>query len=537
MAQGRLQSTGLTGIWDRRRMGRRSFLRWAGMSAGTLAVYASGFSESKALAKPFFRRDPFSLGVASGDPLPDGVVLWTRLAPDPLTVGGMPNRKVPVRWEVATDESFRRVVRKGNTFATPELAHSVHVEVDGLYPAHEYFYRFKTGPELSPVGRTKTGPRLDASVGALTFAFASCQNYTTGYYAAYRDMARQDLDLVVHLGDYIYADAGGGASDPDTARVGATPRAHTLAEYRNRHAEYRTDPDLQAAHAAFPWVVTWDDHEIKNGWAGADAGPDLRELMENGFRAYYEHLPLRPSRMPRGPSMSLYRRFTFGDMADFNVLDTRQYRDDQVDCAPEDSQDGYCPAAVDPSRTILGDEQERWLLQGLDRSTARWNVLAQQVVFAEVEGNNGVAGGGDQWDGYAADRRQILEFVGARRPSNPVVISGNIHSNRVYDLKADWDEPDSETLGTEFVGTAISSGGNNRKFREGRYNTGYRDDSRNPHLKFHDNHRGYVMCSLTPQQWRTDFRAITTHAGEPDAPVTTLETFVVEDGEPGAKPA
>jgi len=532
---------GLQGNWDGRESNRRTFLGRAGMGAGALALAAAGFSEHEAWARPFFQREPFSLGIASGDPLPDGVVLWTRLAPDPLEPdGGMPRRKAPVRWEVATDERFRQVVRKGNTHATPELAHSVHVEVDGLQPGREYFYRFKTGPEISPVGRTKTAPPSGAPTSALAFAFASCQNYEDGYYAPYAHMAQEDLDLVVHLGDYIYE--SNRVSPVGREHVGPEPR--TLSQYRARHAQYKGDENLRAAHAAFPWMVTWDDHEVDSNWADEDQDPDAASREEflarraAAFQAYYEHLPLRTAQRPVGPDALLYRRAAFGDLVQFNVLDTRQFRSDQVSCTRANSAEGFCAAALDPGRTILGDEQERWLQDGLARSGAKWNVLANQVVFAQRMDVNGVAGGGDEWDGYVADRRALVDLfagIDSRAPSNPVVLTGDIHNNRVFDLKQDFSDPSSRTVGTEFVGTSISTSGDAPRERNGgRWETVYGDDTGvNPHQKFLDRHRGYVRCTLTPTEWRTDFRVIET-TQTPTSPVSTLASFVVEDGRPGA---
>ncbi|MDQ3371910.1 MAG: alkaline phosphatase D family protein, partial [Actinomycetota bacterium] len=362
------------------------------MGAGAFALYAGGFSQSKAWAKPFFNEDPFSLGVASGDPLPDGVVLWTRLAPEPLQAdGGMPSRKVPVRYEVARDEDFRDVVRKGNTFATPELAHSVHVEVEGLDPAREYFYRFKTGPEESPVGRTLTAPAADADPAELSFAFVSCQNYPTGFFTAYRHIAEEDLALVVHLGDYIY----------ESDRQGTIGRGHvpaaeifSLADYRRRYGQYKSDEDLRAAHARHPFVVTWDDHEVDNNYTDEIPGDDqdpqaFLQRRADAYQAYYEHQPLRLSAKPRGPDMRLYRRLTYGRLAEFNVLDTRQYRSEAPCGGAKTASPEDCQERLDPSLTMTGVEQESWLLDGLERSGARWNVLAQQVFFAQrdlVEG-------------------------------------------------------------------------------------------------------------------------------------------------------
>jgi len=533
------------GNWDRRRLvSRRAFLGLSGMSAAAVLLGTGTATSNRALARPFFREDPFKLGVASGDPLPDGVVLWTRLAPDPLAEdgkGGMLDEAYGVRYEVAEDEGFRRIVKRGAVEATPELGHSVHAEVSGLRPGREYFYRFKAGPVVSPVGRTKTAPPAGAALAALSFAFASCQNYEQGYYAPYEHMAREDLDFVVHLGDYIYE--GNVVSPVGREHFGEEPR--TLEQYRTRHAQYKGDANLRAAHAAFPWILTWDDHEVDNNWADEDQDPNAASTEEflarraAAFQAYYEHMPLRAPQRPVGPDLLLYRRAAFGDLAEFNVLDTRQYRSDQVSCSPQNSTDGYCAAALDPARTILGDEQERWLLDRLSASRAKWNVLANQVVFAERMSANGVAGGGDSWDGYVADRRALVDlFASGPAPSNPVVLTGDIHNNRVFDLKEDFSDPSSRTVGTEFVGTSISSGGDAPKERNGgEWTTLYGDETGvNPHQKFWDTHRGYVRCALTQKQWRTDFRGIET-TQTPSSPISTVASFVVEDGVPGAQKA
>jgi len=518
----------LEGNWNRGEISRRVLLGRAGMGMGALALYAGGFSNAKAWAKPFFHRQPFSLGVASGDPLPGGVVLWTRLAPEPLQAdGGMPDRKVPVRYEVARDEGFRDVVRKGNTFATPELAHSVHVEVEGLDPAREYFYRFKTGPEESPVGRTLTAPAADADLAELTFAFVSCQNYPAGYFTAYRHIAEEDLALVVHLGDYIYEGDGQG-----TIGRGHVPASEifTLADYRKRYGQYKGDEDLRAAHARHPFLVTWDDHEVDNNYADEipedDQDPQafLRRRAD-AYQAYYEHQPLRLSAKPQGPDLRLYRRLTYGRLAEFNVLDTRQYRDDQVDD----------PERFTPGRTMTGEQQEDWLFDGLEGSGARWNVLAQQVFFGE---RDFVAGPGtnysnDAWDNYVPARRRITDFLAESATANPIVLTGDVHANYVSNIERDFSEPESsELVATEFVGTSISTGGDGVDQSSG-------DRvvlAENPNIVFVNRQRGYVRCTLDRGQWRTDYRVVD-FVTRPGAPVRTRESFVVEDGVPGAQEA
>lgn len=517
-------------------MSRRRFLGWAGLSAGGLAIAASGASPGSALAKSFFADDPFSLGVASGDPRSDGVVLWTRLAPEPLAEdgsGGLPPETYGVRYEVAEDERFSRVVRRGAVEAGPQLAHSVHVEVEGLWPGREYFYRFRAGPETSPVGRTKTAPAFGAANG-MAFAFASCQNYPAGYYTAYGHMADEDLDLVVHLGDYIYQ----GPSQGSIGRPHAPAReATTLADYRIRTAQYKSDPDLRAAHARHPFAVTWDDHEVDNNYAdeNGDPAPGQTFLQRRAaaYQAYFEHQPLRPSAQPQGPDLRLYRRLTYGDLAEFSLLDTRQYRDNQANCPDPDERD--CAERIDPSRTMLGQEQERWLLDGLTRSPARWNVLAQQVIFSQLDFREGPEGNynTEAWDGYVAARQRILDVLGSGRPANPIVLTGDVHKNYVANVKQDFDDEDSPTVGAEFVGTSISSGGDGTdQLTDGQRN----QLAENPHVLFIHDRRGYVRCTLDRSEWRTDLREVP-YVRTPDAPITTRASFVVENGVPGTQRA
>ena len=521
---------------EKRGMDRRTFLGVSGASAAAVIFGAGPFTE-RAAARPKTSASMFSLGVASGDPLADGVVIWTRLAPEPLEGGGMPDRKIPVRWEVAEDESFRKVARRGTTFARPELGHSVHVEVEGLRPAREYFYRFKAGPETSPLGRTKTAPEPGASLSQLTFAYASCQQYEHGYYTAYRRMAEEDLDLVLHLGDYIYEYGPNEYVSPTgNVRDHEGPEIKTLTDYRNRHAQYRTDEDLQAAHAAFPWVVTWDDHEVDNNWADEDPEEISTDTQQEflrrraaGFKAYYEHMPLRKTSVPRGIDMQIYRRISYGNLAEFNVFDTRQYRDDQA------SGDGIKPPNPeqrDPSRTLTGDAQERWLFEGLSSSRARWNILAQQVFFAERDFSPGAAEtfSMDSWDGYLGSRDRITRFIEERGVRNPIVLTGDVHANWAADLKSDYGDPDSATIGTEYVATSITSGGDGSDQRADTAEI----LAENPHIKFFNDKRGYVRCTLTPDELRTDYR-IVQYVTRPGSPVSTRASFVTESGNPGAR--
>ena len=536
----------IRGNWDRRggdpfgRLGsidRRRFLALGGATAASLVLGTGPFTE-KSVARPRRLDYPFRLGVASGDPRPRGLVLWTKLAPRPHAEdgrGGMPPRRVDVRWEVASDELFTKVVARGSAPAYPELGHSVHVEVDGLAPAHRYFYRFRAGSDTSPVGRTATVPERGQPVGELTFAFASCQHYEQGHYTAYRHMAREDLDLVVHLGDYIYEYGPHDyrASSGNVRRHDG-PEPTTLAGYRRRYALYRRDRDLREAHAAFPWLVTWDDHEVENNYADAIAarGGTVASFLRRraaAYRAYYEHMPLRRSSAPSGPDMRLYRRIAYGDLAHFSMLDTRQYRDDQ---ANGDGAQAPSRESRNPRRTLLGGRQERWLHRGLAASTARWNVLAQQVRFSRLDFGRGPepALSMDSWDGYESARKRLLDLIAARRVRNPVVLTGDVHANWVSEVLRNFGDPESRVIGTEIVGTSITSGGDGSDLRADTR----RIRARNPHVRFFNGQRGYVRCHVTSERWRTDFRVLG-YVTRPDARVTTRASFAVEAGNPGVR--
>jgi alkaline phosphatase D len=477
---------------------------------------------------------PFQLGIASGDPASDGFVLWTRLAPRPLEGdGGMPAENVEVKWRVATDEKFAHVVKSGVELAVPENAHAVHAEVAGLAPDRWYFYQFEAAGEASPIGRARTLLTADALPEKLKFAFASCQHFETGYFPSYEFLAREGLDLAFHLGDYIYENGGRN----NLVRKHLGPEIMTLAHYRVRHAQYKTDPDLQAAHAACPWFVTWDDHEVDNNYANDIseqpnvAAEDFLKRRANAYKAYYEHMPLRRASLPRGPDMQLYRSARFGRLAEFFVLDTRQYRTDQP-CG--DGRKAPCAGVYDENATMLGDAQEAWLNKGLAASPGTWNVLAQQVMMARVDRlpGEGEAYSMDQWPGYEVNRRRMLKHFEEAKIANPVVLTGDIHTNWVNDLVVDFDERQSRAVGTEFVATSISSGGNGVEKVKGH------DEvlSENPFVKFFNAERGYVSCEVTPTAWTAHYR-VTPDVTQRHTPVITRASFVVEAGRPGAERA
>ncbi|MGH7551937.1 MAG: alkaline phosphatase D family protein, partial [Longimicrobiales bacterium] len=430
-------------------------------------------------------------------------------------------------WEIATDDGFRRIVRRGSTVATPELAHSVHVEADDLEPDRTYWYRFIAGGEVSPVGRTRTAPAAGAATSERRFVFCSCQHFEQGFFTAFRHMAEEDLHFVVHLGDYIYEE-GPGRNRP-RLHVGA--EIQSLEDYRQRYALYKGDAHLQAAHASFPFILTWDDHEVDNNYAGTQPEDDMPAAAflrrrAAAYQAYWEHQPLRASARPRGSDLRLYRRLSMGDLSIF-LLDTRQYRTDQP-CG--DGMKANCAEAANPAATILGAAQRKWLLDGLAASRARWNVIGTQVPISPlgrvVEGQLELSM--DKWSGYQADRDRLLAFLHERRIANPISIVGDVHVNWLAELRTRYDDSSAPLVGTEFVGTSISSGGDGSDEAAANDNT----LSVNPHVKFFNRQRGYVRCQVTPDRWTAEYRVLP-FVTRPDAPITTRASFVVENGRPG----
>jgi alkaline phosphatase D len=514
-------------------LSRRLFLAYA---ASLSAVPLLGTRSIAAHAtKPMFANDPFQLGIASGDPTADGAVIWTRLAPDPLAPsGGMDPHKVNVAWEIAADDAMRKVVRRGTASATPELNHSVHIEAEGLEPDRWYWYRFRAGDAESAIGRLRTMPAADATPSELRFAFASCQHWESGLYTAYEHMAKEEFDLVFHLGDYIYD----GAGKNGRVRKHANGELRTLEDFRLRHSQYKTDPLLQAMHTRCPWFVTWDDHEVCNNYAGNGAEREhlnnpakFLKIRAGAYQAYYENMPLRHTSLPTGPDAQLYRKQSFGGLAEFIVLDGRQYRTPQPN---GDKSGDLTKASLSPKATMLGKRQFAWAKESLAESKATWNVLANQVIMALIDLKKGPEKlfPTDEWSGYVHERDQLMEFISARKIANTVVITGDNHANWVNDLRVDDLRPKTPIVATEFVGTSISSGGTGSEGRQRAREL----MAENPGVRFHNHERGYVRCTITPQMWRSDFRTVA-QIDKPGAPVVTRASYVVEAGVAGAKPA
>lgn len=500
-----------------------------------MAVGVAGLvvcSASRTLARANFVENPFSLGVASGDPSADGFVLWTRLASNALGGGDLPDFDVPVEWIVAEDERFNRVVRRGFSVASSEWAHSVHVEVEGLAPDRWYWYRFISGGVASIAGRARTLPIASADVARLRLAVASCQHFEQGYFCAYRHMLRDDPDFIVHVGDYIYEGSWGAQ-----LRLHESPKgAVTLDDYRNRHACYKRDPDLQRAHAMVPWLLTWDDHDVSNDYAGLTPNDDeslaqfaLRRAA--AYRAYYEHMPLRAVHRPdASDAMPLYSRLDFGALARINMVDDRQYRSPHP-CSERGEMVRDCAQRWAADQTMLGKPQEQWLHEGLSSSPARWNILGQQTLIAPFESR--AADGGydvwtDGWDGYASARASLLGYVAQARVRNVVALGGDMHAFYVTDLKTDFSDPDAPTVATEFVGTSITSSDvDDAAVR--------RDLSHNPHIRYFESRwRGYLFCDISRDEWRTDLRIVDSVA-DADSAARNLISFYIEDGRPGAQ--
>ncbi|WP_313002004.1 alkaline phosphatase D family protein [Brevundimonas sp.] len=487
----------------------------------------------------------FALGVASGDPWPDGFVLWTRLAADPIAPDGQGGLSAPieVRWEVASDEGFTRIAAAGRLIADASTAHAIHVEVQGLRPASPYWYRFTAAGQQSPVGLARTTPAVNAPVDRLKLAVASCSNWEVGYFSAYGHMADEAPDLTLFLGDYIYEYSRTGERASTNVRNYGLEEATTLAGYRNRHALHKTDADLQRLHAAAPCLVTWDDHEVLNNYSGVwpDRGGTPTDFLKRraaGYQAFYEAMPIRRTRMDAALQMPIHKRIRYGRLAEFYMLDGRQYRSrgacvDEGGAKGQIVTDALCSDRRDPSRTFLGFEQERWLYDSLARTDAQWNIMGQNLVMAGLRFENR----GDEtrywtdtWDGFPTARDRMTQALHTLKPSNPVVLSGDYHSFWTNDVLLNSEDETSPVVATEFVGTSITSGG---PPYEGLMSA----MPANPHIKFFESReRGYISMEVTPDQIMTRYQ-IVSDVRDPKASLSTLNTWIVENGRPGAQAA
>ncbi|MEW6024097.1 MAG: alkaline phosphatase D family protein [Pseudomonadota bacterium] len=516
---------------------RRAFLldaaRLTAAATAGLGFTASAGASTSAAGPAY----PFSLGVASGSPLPDAVILWTRILHDPLNAASTPALALTVRWEVAEDEAFRKLVRKGSAVASPALAHSVHVDATGLRPDRDYWYRFMLGDAVSPVGRTRTAPAPDAMPAMLRLAVASCQHWEFGHYAAHRHIAAAAPDLVAFLGDYVYEWGPYQLRHPP--RAVRVDESFTLAQYRARYAQYKSDPDLQAAHRAAPWIVTWDDHEVANDYAGdvdERLAPDFAMRRAAAYQAFYEHMPLRlPVPKAGFGALRMHQRYDWGRLARFHVLDDRQHRSPLA--CPKPGRGGSnvvlaraCEALRDPQRSMLGGAQEAWLAQGLSSSKARWNILAQQTLMAQSSGvpvrspDDGRFWT-DGWDGYPAARRRLLDTVAQSGARNPLVLSGDVHTFYAAELRRDFNRPVSKAnpvIAAEFCGTSITS--SSRAQARTQENV-----DRNPHILYgRSDRRGYMLLEMTPKAVQARFMALD-EVRDPQSKQSMLAAFSVED--------
>ncbi|MET9799841.1 alkaline phosphatase D family protein [Streptomyces sp. NPDC006368] len=525
---------------------RRAVVKAAAATAVAAPVLASATSAVADSGAPVFLH-----GVASGDPLPEGVLLWTRVTPTPDAVPGSGRGPdTEVRWEVAEDRAFAGIVARGTLTATAATDHTVKADVRGLRQATTYYFRFTTGTSVSPVGRTRTAPAPDAAIPGIRFGVVSCANWESGYFSAYRHLAaRADLDAVLHLGDYIYEYASGGYPKPEGVVRPHRP-AHeivTLADYRLRHATYKTDPDLQALHAAHPVVAIWDDHEFANDmWSGGAENHtpggegEWAARVAAATQAYFEWMPVRTS-----TEGTVYRRLRFGKLADLHLLDLRSFRSRQASVGSGE--------VDDPERTITGRAQLDWLKSGLAASDTAWRLVGTSVMISPVAFGAlpahllkpvaellGLPGGGlainvDQWDGYTDDRRELLSHLVERSIGNTVFLTGDIHmawANDVPVKAATY--PLSRSAATEFVVTSVTSDnlddllgvapGTASVVAAGAIKAA------NRHVKWLDmDSHGYGVLDVTTERSQMDYYVLSDRA-EPDASAAWARSYRTVSG-------
>lgn len=485
--------------------------------------------EPASVEAPAWAEGPlFTLGVASGDPTPEAIILWTRLAVDPTAddgLGGMPDEDVEVAWDLATDAAFEQLVASATVTARAADGHSVHVDATGLTAGTDHWYRFRIGDETSTVGRTRTLPT--GSPERFSLAVVNCQLYETGTYAAYRHLLDEELDLVAHLGDYIYEYPGGEGNGRNSL---PNRMLETLGDYRLRYASYKLDPDLAAAHARFAFVATWDDHEVANNYMG-DTRPDgadaetVAAQKAIAYRAWWEHLPVRMD-PPEGSVLPIYRAFDAGDLARLVLLDERQHAD-VPPCRDAQSTGldfGDCDAVEGEDRTRLGDEQDAWLADQLATSPARWNLLGNPVVLAGVNGGTDRdAYYLDTWDGYPQARRRLIAELA--EATNPVVLTGDYHAGMTLEVRAEPYDQASALVAAEFMAPPISSA----LFPED-------VSARTPQLLEQINQHGYLVVDVTPEELTATFRVLD-DVTDADTGISTASVWTVADGDPAPRRA
>lgn len=512
---------------------RRELLKALALATVTLPLSNTAWAQKK------FDKNPFILGVASGSPSDQSIVLWTRLVDEGVFGTNLPNEPIEVKWELALDRDFSKIMKSGVSLAVPALAYSVHAEVNQLPANQWFFYRFQVGGAMSSVGRTRTLPAADQVVAQLRLAYASCQQYEHGYFSAYKHMLAEDLDLVLFLGDYIYEY---GPSSKGV-RMHDSPPVISLDDYRKRYVLYKQDKNLQAMHAACPWLMTWDDHEVQNDYAGLNPGTfgpyvsDFPKRRASAYQAYYEHMPISSSALidgidglMKGSEMRIYGDFRYGKLANICMLDDRQYRDPEV-CTPSGNGSSIfdpktCLELENSSRTILGGAQEKWLASKLKEANKNiWNVIGQPTLYAQryfPSGDNLLIWN-DGWDGFPAARRRLDQALIENKVKNLVIFGGDVHENWVGYLKTDYNKPDSAVLGVEFCGTSITSMGNGGKYLDARL-------AKNPHFVFAEaTKKGYGVAEFTPNALTVNLRVVS-DAQQEDTTIETLAKFVVRSG-------
>ncbi|WP_235921678.1 alkaline phosphatase D family protein [Lentzea tibetensis] len=427
--------------------------------------------------------------------------------PEPLAVTQPLPDVVEVSWTVYSDRALRRRVAHGTVAASNLLGHSVHAVVRGLLPGRQYYFRFSALGRTSRVGRTRTAPV--GPVSRVRFATANCQAFHDGFYAAHRGIATEDVDFVVHLGDYIY-EHGQVGGHPVRDHEG--PAILSLADYRRRYALYKGDPSLRASHAAHPWFLTWDDHECANDYSGTEGAAPFVARRAAAYQAWYENMPVRAG---SALEPQLYRQRRWGDLLDLTVLDLRQYR------SAQNLADG----------TILGTSQKKWLLDQISSSRDTWHCWINSIMLSQLARPGGGYYFTDQWDGFRAERAEVLGHVASSGMEDLVVVTGDWHSAFVDDIRPDFDNRDAPVIGTEFTAHSVTSGAYSAE-----WNTvnGPVMGAANPHLKYFEGNRyGYDVYEVTPQRWSTHMRVIGSR-GDAASPVSTLTTFHVDRGKPGS---